>query len=1282
MFWHKKQDADSALEEAKPRKKSQFLRVFKYLSLFLLLIFLAIIAGGAWLTQSQAGLDWLRTTANSLLEDKKPLAFRITSLEGCLPFNFTFGLEASDEQGRWLAAPRNSIVWDWRKLPGTIQFKQIAAANVDLQRFPQLPPAAEDEKKEQPLTVKEVQDLLGQIADFLGRSHWWLPDIRFDEISVAAQLPESLLPASGDDPQRLALDAALTAKVVANTAEAGLKAALKNALASQIQASALDLDSLDLNIHLAAGPQKDGLAVDLKLEALAVKPTLQLRDFPGKLLGDEMRLELALGSNTSNQDAQISLKGPNLKAGQISLAGNGYWQSDASWREGRIAGPCKYDLALTFSPGISQQDSPLAAIKTPVELKLGLEGDLPTLNLDLGLACADIEEKGHAVKDTRLALTARGVNVPYNSEALQKLEQENSLDLRMDTAVDGQKIALATKLFFQALNDAVKGRGESSWRVGLRDFTLQAPGADAQGSVVAFLPVGKKPGLDGSLDFRISDWKALGRFLPGQTVSGEVSIAMALSSGLSGAYADAMRPVADATSPILPQNAQTAAIKLKIPAIGLKSGKKQVFEGSGINGDINLENIFDDLGLKASLTASRLSAAGLKLSAELNADGHLKGPMNVSMTSKGSVNAKVGAQWKPGFVTLGTLDVMADLSALLKKRGKMLAGIRSSGPAQLEYGDKGLKVSNLDVRILPSGRLQANGGVAPDRLDLRLGLENLDFKPWQALVPALPAGSASLAADLSGTPKSPSGNFRLGVKKLVVPGVALAPVSFSLVGAIERGGGANALKTRLDLDPQTVKTLGGTVAQVAASVPLLFGKDGVPALDMKGPLSAKVRWDGALGPLWNLVPVADMRLNGRVAMDITASGSLVKPKVAGYVAVNKARYENVQYGVLLTDINLRVDLDDAGIGSKKASGALDSLPGRMRLALSVSDGRGGTLTANGGGGLDGSGLDINAKINDLRPLRRRDIHVELSGQIGVKGSALAPLIGGEILVDKGEVLLNNLEMTGSVTTLDITQPGAKVETSPPAQASAGGGRLNVRVRMLPRFSVEGRGLASLWQANLLIAGPLTNPQVTGNISSVRGNFDFLGKVFALTRGIVFFGGGALSNPLLDIELTHDTPDLIAHILVTGPVNKIRIRLTSDPAVPRDEILSRVLFGRSVNDLSRMEALQLAGAVAQLAGFGGGSSLLGSAKKALGVDVLRIGTANTGSQNQTNEDTGGGTTVEMGKYINDYIYMGVQQGFAADSTAFIIEIEITPRTNFELRSEKTNTWGGIKWKYNY
>ncbi|KAK0360747.1 hypothetical protein LTR94_026091, partial [Friedmanniomyces endolithicus] len=56
--------------------------------------------------------------------------------------------------------------------------------------------------------------------------------------------------------------------------------------------------------------------------------------------------------------------------------------------------------------------------------------------------------------------------------------------------------------------------------------------------------------------------------------------------------------------------------------------------------------------------------------------------------------------------------------------------------------------------------------------------------------------------------------------------------------------------------------------------------------------------------------------------------------------------------------------------------------------------------------------------------------------------------------------------------------------------------------------------------------------------------------------------------------------LNATIRVTGVAAKPEIAFASTPALPQDELLSRLLFGTSITKLSAPEALQLAAAVAK------------------------------------------------------------------------------------------------------
>ncbi|MDE8731249.1 translocation/assembly module TamB domain-containing protein, partial [Desulfovibrio desulfuricans] len=107
---------------------------------------------------------------------------------------------------------------------------------------------------------------------------------------------------------------------------------------------------------------------------------------------------------------------------------------------------------------------------------------------------------------------------------------------------------------------------------------------------------------------------------------------------------------------------------------------------------------------------------------------------------------------------------------------------------------------------------------------------------------------------------------------------------------------------------------------------------------------------------------------------------------------------------------------------------------------------------------------------------------------------------------------------------------------------------------------------------------------------------------------------------------------------------MQLILSSDPEMPRDEILAQILFGKSASELGRFENLRLAAAVAQLAGFGSGSGggVLDSARQALGVDVLRFnsgasGTNGTGQSGQGGEGMAAGSSEEMGKYLTEDIY---------------------------------------------
>jgi translocation and assembly module TamB len=122
-----------------------------------------------------------------------------------------------------------------------------------------------------------------------------------------------------------------------------------------------------------------------------------------------------------------------------------------------------------------------------------------------------------------------------------------------------------------------------------------------------------------------------------------------------------------------------------------------------------------------------------------------------------------------------------------------------------------------------------------------------------------------------------------------------------------------------------------------------------------------------------------------------------------------------------------------------------------------------------------------------------------------------------------------------------------------------------------------------------------------------------------------------------------------NVSVGGRATDPEITFSSVPGLPQDEILSRILFGSSISNLSAIQAVQLASSLNSLRGSGGGLNPLGTLRSATGIDRLRI--------LGPDEQSGRGTALAAGQYITDDIYVELitdTRGF----TATQLEVAIT------------------------
>jgi len=144
---------------------------------------------------------------------------------------------------------------------------------------------------------------------------------------------------------------------------------------------------------------------------------------------------------------------------------------------------------------------------------------------------------------------------------------------------------------------------------------------------------------------------------------------------------------------------------------------------------------------------------------------------------------------------------------------------------------------------------------------------------------------------------------------------------------------------------------------------------------------------------------------------------------------------------------------------------------------------------------------------------------------------------------------------------------------------------------------------------------------------IRGRFDILAQRLTFSEGHVTMTGNL--NPDLDFQASSDSGDIVVTVKVTGTPKDLKIDFSSQPALPKDEILARLIFKRSISELSPIQVAQLVDATAELTGITN-KSFFGSLRAGSGLDKLDIIT-----------DAGGNAGLEAGRYIRDNVYLGVE-----------------------------------------
>lgn len=525
-----------------------------------------------------------------------------------------------------------------------------------------------------------------------------------------------------------------------------------------------------------------------------------------------------------------------------------------------------------------------------------------------------------------------------------------------------------------------------------------------------------------------------------------------------------------------------------------------------------------------------------------------------------------------------------------------------------------------DVVILESVKLEVGGGritssgTAGETLDLTIDMADVPLAVVNALMPELGlAGVIEGRLYLTGKTADAKIAFEIsgrGIETAASVGYGITPLSMKASGSF-----ANDTISLASLS--AVGTAGAVIA--ASGTLAMIGSGSDLVISGKIPLSIANTMVGSRGT----------QFSGTVALAARVTGSLAKPSYGGTISTADAEIVDPLSNLRLQAIAATARFSTEQIMLEHFGGA---------LATGGSVGVSGTVSLKAEAGFPAA---LQIVLNSARYADGNLFVATASGQLALSGALLRdPLVSGDVRLehaeisipdsfDNGEAQLNvdhRATPPGVATTLKRIESNTTGATGSESSSDL---QLNVSITAPNQVFVRGRGVDAELGGQVRLTGPVSAIRPVGGFELIRGRLTILGQRIEFDSGTVSLIGDL--DPYIDLTASSPGDSITVYVTVRGPVSDLDIAFSSTPELPQDEVLSQLIFRRTLGDLSPLQLARLAAAASELAG-GGSNSLTNSLRSAAGLADLNVVS-----------DSEGNTAVRAGTYLQDNVYVSVEAG---------------------------------------
>ncbi|MCI5225114.1 MAG: hypothetical protein D3918_00305 [Candidatus Electrothrix sp. AX2] len=325
-----------------------------------------------------------------------------------------------------------------------------------------------------------------------------------------------------------------------------------------------------------------------------------------------------------------------------------------------------------------------------------------------------------------------------------------------------------------------------------------------------------------------------------------------------------------------------------------------------------------------------------------------------------------------------------------------------------------------------------------------------------------------------------------------------------------------------------------------------------------------------LSPLAQLTHEA-VQATGAFKGRILLGGTVAKPTVNGKLALKKNKKEGE---IFFTDAGIRLkDLQVAFAGNSHSN----------TVNATCSSGQ-GSIKLNGVVRQDAQQdwlADVVLSGKNFQAVDLPEYRATISPDLRLHYTTQATRLNGTVTLNSAEISPTGfggaVSSSADIVVVDDEQPTKG--TSPI--------ELNLKVIMGKEVLINSFGLKGFLDGSLQIKATSGRPiTALGNLGLRDGTFDFEGNMLKFSNGRIFYQGGPIDDPGLDIQASREVNKVALGVHLTGSANNMNMRLFSNTAMEQSEILSYLLTGQDISK-SGAEDKVLSPAGAALGKVGGG-----------------------------------------------------------------------------------------------